>query len=581
MKNKLLMLGLLSLLVGCGGSNASSNKVSSSMVSTPIVSTPKESSTSSSVIDPSVNNSSSKISITPSNPTLNVVDDIKIRINERVNYLTLVSAYDTIDGNISHLISVELPSGVSMENGDLVFSKVGNYEIKFEVTNSSNLTSTGSINIEVYEISGEDKNAPVILAYKDIRVKPGVMAYPLEGVTALDDFDGNISSSLVATYQQVGDATNGISFNEEGNYTITISSTDQAGNIATQEINIEVNSEDVPTYVDMTENILIEYNCTITTTSEIVPYEGTISKEVTLKVKETQVYANFRLTFDEAIDLENKKLSMYVKAGDNVKNDRLSIDMRQGADGVSQKQIELREHTGTGYSVVDKGNGWFLLTIVFAQVWTPTTYVTDYLRLVFSNADITTTAKMYVADVYLDDYKGEDIGGGESGSDNDDVIEPTQDFTDLMEVNYNCVVELDGSVSHDGVQAAKVKAFDEWIATKNYVEKDLAGYQISFYVKFEEGTVRKNRIYAQFKDNADVAIVSDIAISTQDPLIDGVTLSEPDENGWSKVTIDCDAVGVGGVATRKFIIKYQCADATALNGVAWIDELYFTKKGAQ
>ena len=55
------------------------------------------------------------------------------------------------------------------------------------------------------------------------------MAYPLEGVTALDDFDGNISSSLVATYQQVGDATNGISFDEEGNYTITISSTDQAG----------------------------------------------------------------------------------------------------------------------------------------------------------------------------------------------------------------------------------------------------------------------------------------------------------------------------------------------------------------
>ena len=32
MKNKLLMLGLLSLLVGCGGSNASSNKASSSSV---------------------------------------------------------------------------------------------------------------------------------------------------------------------------------------------------------------------------------------------------------------------------------------------------------------------------------------------------------------------------------------------------------------------------------------------------------------------------------------------------------------------------------------------------------------------
>ena len=197
MKNKLLMIGLLSLIVGCGGNNISSSKYSStSMVSTPSVSSPvvsspkNESTTTSSVVTPSVSSSSSKVSITPSNPTLNVANDIRININERVNYLTLVSAYDTIDGNISHLISVELPSGVSMENGNLVFSEVGNYEIKFEVTNSSNLTSTGSINIEVYEISGEDKNAPTILGYKDIRVKPDVMAYPLEGVTALDDFDG-------------------------------------------------------------------------------------------------------------------------------------------------------------------------------------------------------------------------------------------------------------------------------------------------------------------------------------------------------------------------------------------------------
>lgn len=578
MKNKLLMIGLLALLVGCGGnSNSSSSKVASTPSVTPSISSPSVSSNTSSPSISSPSSSSSKVSITPSNPTINVLDGLRININEKVNYLTLVNAYDTIDGNISHLIEVELPSGVTLENGDLSFEKEGNYEIKFKVTNSSNLSSSALINIEVYAIDGEDKNAPVIIGQKDIRVKPNVTIYPLDGVTASDDFDGNVTSSLVATYLTEGDATDGISFEEEGNYEITISVSDNAGNKVSKTINIEVNSEDLPTFVNMTVNLILEYNCNINN-SDVVPYEGAISKEVVLKVKTSQVYANFKLPFDDPIDLENKQISMYVKVGENVKSNRLTLDLRQGTEGVGQKQFEIKESQGNGYIIEDKGNGWFLFTVVFNKVWNISTYVTDYIRLVFANEDVTKTANIYIADLLIDDYK--DDGSSDNPS-IPDTPEVSEDLTDSMEVNYNCVIELDKEVSHDGVQSAKIKAFDEWISTKNYVNKDLAGHIITFYVKFSGTSMYKNRVYVQFKDTSDAAIINDIAISTQDSLPEGVTLSEPDENGWSKVTVDCSLVGAGGVETRKLNIKFRCADAVAKDGVAWLDELYITKKGAE
>ena len=608
MKNKLLMLGLLSLLVGCGSNAASS---SSKKGSTPIVSTPsvsmKDSTSSSSSIkvessssttssskvsstttstNSNVTTSSSHVSITPTNPTLNVVSDLKVQINERVNYLTLVSAYDTIDGNISHLINVTLPDGVTLENGNLVFATVGTYKIDFTVTNSSNLTSSGSINIEVYDIEAKDVDAPVILNYQNIRVKPGVMAYPLEGVIATDDFDGDVTNALVATYFAEGDATEGISFDIEGNYKVTITATDKAGNKSSVEINIEVNSEDLPTFVNMTEGIIMEYNCTVES-SDITPYEGAISKEVKLKVKESQVYANFRLTFDEPIDLQNKVLSMYVKAGDNVKSNRISIDLRQGAEGVGQQQYILGETSGTGYAIEDKGNGWFKITMVVAQVWNLSSYVTDYIRLVFSNNDVTKTANMYIADFLIDDYKGEEIGGGNTGGEGGEVIDTisSEELTEIMEVRYNCVIEADKTVSHDGVQSSKIKAFDEYATTRLRINANLTGYMISFYYKTEASTIYKDRIYVQCKDTSDATINSEIQISKQDTLANGVTFTNADENGWMKVTIDCDAVGFSAAKTKDIVFKFRSLTGTvdgttSYIGIAWIDELYILKKGA-
>ena len=147
---------------------------------------------------------------------ITVKSDMTININEKLHYLNLASATDEVDGNISHLMTVELPSGVTMQDGYLSFAAKGTYTITFKVVNSRNITTTNSINITVVELLSKDNHKPTILGYKtSIQVKPNVVIYPLNGVTSVDDVDGDVTSSLKATYQTLGDASEGISFSED------------------------------------------------------------------------------------------------------------------------------------------------------------------------------------------------------------------------------------------------------------------------------------------------------------------------------------------------------------------------------
>ena len=68
---------------------------------------------------PTTTNPETSTVINNNAPILTVKNDMTININEKLHYLNLVSAVDEVDGNISHLINVEMPNGVSMEGGYL------------------------------------------------------------------------------------------------------------------------------------------------------------------------------------------------------------------------------------------------------------------------------------------------------------------------------------------------------------------------------------------------------------------------------------------------------------------------------
>lgn len=569
------------------GLSSSSSKVSNSTTS------------SSSSTNSSSSNSSSKNPVTPTNPTITVVDDFRININEHVNYLSLVNAVDTIDGNITHLVTVDLPANVEMINGDLYFGYVGTYNIVFNVKNSSGLSSSADVNIEVYKIENKDFTGPTILGYKNIRVKENVMAYPLEGVTAIDDIDGDVTSLLSATYETDGDATNGISFDKEGLYTVVIKAKDLSDNYSQVLVTIEVNNEDLPTAVDITDLLVKEYNCNMGD-SNVVPFEGAKSKIIQLKHNSESVkYANAKFVFTPTEDLDNKKLSFYVKLGDNnVTKNSLGLYLMNNGEKLASLTFQVSATSNEGYSVVDKGDGWYLFTVAFSKQWPSLdSYVVDSIRLSYSNIDVTKTATVYIANALLDFYKEGDIdvddnpsGGDDGGGNGGQSPLPTSDLSDKIISNGNSTVTIDTTVSHDGVQSAKIKGanasvsqytqalynFETPISTDNL--------NISFYVKLDGSTVYSNRIAFRVCTTNDDKIDPQIYLhSSSNPK--GVSIDSADENGWYKITINCneleyDSKKVPAGETLKYVrFTFEAADkkeeTKVIEPVIWVDELSY------
>ena len=582
------------------GLSSSSSKVSSSTTSnlsssSSSSSNPKVSSSTNS----SSSSSSSKNPVTPTNPTITVVDDFRININEHVNYLSLVNAVDTIDGNITHLVTVDLPANVEMINGDLYFGYVGTYNIVFNVKNSSGLSSSADVNIEVYKIENKDFTGPTILGYKNIRVKENVMAYPLEGVTAIDDIDGDVTSLLSATYETDGDATNGISFDKEGLYTVVIKAKDLSDNYSQVLVTIEVNNEDLPTAVDITDLLVKEYNCNIGD-SNVVPFEGAKSKIIQLKHNSESVkYANAKFVFTPTEDLDNKKLSFYVKLGDNnVTKNSLGLYLMNNGEKLASLTFQVSATSNEGYSVVDKGDGWYLFTVAFSKQWPSLdSYVVDSIRLSYSNIDVTKTATVYIANALLDFYKEGDIdvddnpsGGDNGGGNGGQSPLPTSDLSDKIISNGNSTVTIDTTVSHDGVQSAKIKGanasvsqytqalynFETPISTDNL--------NISFYIKLDGSTVYSNRIAFRVCTTNDDKIDPQIYLhGSSNPT--GVSIDSADENGWYKITINCneleyDSKKVPAGETLKYVrFTFEAADkkeeTKVIEPVIWVDELSY------
>lgn len=534
-------------------------------------------------------------SVTNSNaPILTVKNDITINIKEKVHYLNLVSATDEVDGNISHLISVELPSGVSMDGGYLSFISAGTYTINFSVNNSRNINAKASIKITVISIAEKDGHKPTIIGYKEnIRVKPNVMAYPLEGVTAIDDVDGDVTATLKATYKVLSDATDGISFEEEGNYKVTITANDKSGNEQAVEINIEVNSADVPTYVDITDNVTKEYNCSVEKTDEM-PYPNSNSRMIVLSPSSTgdsKKYANFKLQFDNDTDLKDKMIEFDVKPGANLYSNKMSFSLRNNDEAItSQIEVPFQEKEGTGYSFTALDNGWYHVTIVFSKMWSTSSYVTDYVRMVFSNTDYAKAAYLYIANVLYDDYKpGDDIGGGNEGGDTGDTggdtggdiggndTENLYDYSDVLQNNYNATVTFDTEVSHDGVQSAKfvgngVSSSADTAGAQAHIGELLAGKKLSFYVKFDGETCRKNRIALTIYSDSTTKLGAH-NISFLDSLPNGITLNGADENGWHYVELDMDTLGYNSVEIYKVRFVIQSPDGGVTFPTCWIDEI--------
>lgn len=158
--------------------------------------------------------------------------DKTITVGATVNVLEGVTAVDKEDGDITNKIEIL--------SNPLNTQIVGKYTVQLGVKDSSgNVTVKDVVYNVISNAQGgnvtESTDNPVINA-TDIIIPIGMnMAYILEGVTAIDGTDGDITNKVQVK------STN-IDFNKEGDYKVTFLVTNSKGISTEKEINVKVSA---------------------------------------------------------------------------------------------------------------------------------------------------------------------------------------------------------------------------------------------------------------------------------------------------------------------------------------------------
>nr|WP_245621522.1 immunoglobulin-like domain-containing protein [Enterovibrio calviensis] len=138
-------------------------------------------------------------------PVLNGVDSTKVRQNAAFNPLDGVSASDKEDGDLTANIVVE---------GTVDTSRLGTTGLVYSVSDADNNVTTANRTVEVFS----DK--PVFVGVDNVSIKVGTAFNALNGVSAKDTEDGDLTAAIKVT-GQVDAAT-------AGTYSLTYSVVDSA-----------------------------------------------------------------------------------------------------------------------------------------------------------------------------------------------------------------------------------------------------------------------------------------------------------------------------------------------------------------
>ena len=218
-------------------------------------------------------------------PVINAFDK-SITQGQEINLLDGVTATDVEDGTITNKIKVRS----SNVNKDVA----GTYQVTYEVTDTTNLTTTKTITITVIK-----NEAPVINA-EDIEIKVGNTLK--ENVTAIDKEDGDLTKKVTKTKNNVNTST-------AGTYEITYSVTDSYNQTTTKTIKVVVLGDEVPVINAEDKDILInsEFNALTNVTATDIE-DGDLTKKVTVKENtvNTSKVGTYKVTYEVEDSFKNK-----------------------------------------------------------------------------------------------------------------------------------------------------------------------------------------------------------------------------------------------------------------------------------
>ena len=155
-------------------------------------------------------------------------NDISVALNSKFNPLEWVAATDKEDGDITNRVMVIV--------NDVNTSVEGNYHVTYEVIDSSGnkVNKAMMVYVKKEEVVKEQNVEPVINA-ENLTIEKGVYFDPLDGVTALDEEDGNLTHKIAVEENEVN-------VSKSGTYKVTYKVTDSMGKTASKSIVVTVES---------------------------------------------------------------------------------------------------------------------------------------------------------------------------------------------------------------------------------------------------------------------------------------------------------------------------------------------------
>lgn len=161
--------------------------------------------------------------INPNASPIITASDITLNKGETFTPLDYATAFDEEDGDIT--------SKLEVIKNTVDINKIGDYEVIYKVVDSEDEEVTKKIKVKVIS------NEKPLLNVNDSTIKVGDKFDKMDGVTAIDEEDGDITSKI----KVVGD----VDTNKIGNYKLTYSVTDSDGNVVNKDVIITVVARDI------------------------------------------------------------------------------------------------------------------------------------------------------------------------------------------------------------------------------------------------------------------------------------------------------------------------------------------------
>ena len=180
------------------------------------------------VVKVTVKNYYGKEDINKNQDPIIYANDISVALNAKFDPLEWVAATDKEDGDITNRVMVIV--------NDVNTSVEGNYHVTYEVIDSSGnkVNKAMMVYVKKEEVVKEQNVEPVINA-ENLTIEKGVYFDPLDGVTALDEEDGNLTYKITVEENEVN-------VSKSGTYKVIYKVTDSMGKTASKSIVVTVES---------------------------------------------------------------------------------------------------------------------------------------------------------------------------------------------------------------------------------------------------------------------------------------------------------------------------------------------------